>query len=282
MASYKVISSTELIRLFQQALDEKWGYIINTSGQTWTAKDQEKATDEMTLKYGKKWIGKRVSDCSGLFSWAFKKLDSYMPHGSNSMWNSYCVHKGKLVNGKRSDGQPLKPGTAVFKLRDGTDRHHVGLWDGTKVIEAKGTAYGVVANSKLSSWDEWGELKYVKYTNFEVNDMPNDTITYPTLRKGDKGDTVTMMQDLLSKNGSSLQVDGIFGSGTLNALKTFQKKKGLEVDGVCGPKTWAALLATVGLDETDDKVETPSVQYTDSEKLAILWDWYQSTLRTKS
>lgn len=281
MASYKVVSSTELIRLFQQALDEKWGYIINTSGQTWTAKDQEKATDEMTLKYGKKWIGKRVSDCSGLFSWAFKKLDSYTPHGSNSMWNSYCVHKGKLVNGKRSDGQSLKPGTAVFKLRNGTDRHHVGLWDGEKVIEAKGTRYGVVATSKLSDWQEWGELKYV---NFEVNDMPttNDPITYPTLRKGSKGDMVVMMQDLLSKNGSSLQVDGDFGSGTATAVRAFQKSHGLEIDGVCGPKTWAALLSTVGLDETDKNVEIPTVQYTDSEKIAILWDWYQSVLRTKS
>lgn len=277
MANYKVISSTELIRLFNKALDEKWGYILGTAGRTWTEKDQASTTDEQAQQYGSKWIGKRVADCSGLFYWAFKELGSYTYHGSNTIWNKYCVTKGDLVKGKRSDGQPLKPGTAVFKLKNGTDRYHIGLWDGEKVIEAKGTRYGVVATSKLSDWHEWGELMYV---NFEVNTMPetNTLIIYPTLRKGDKGDLVTMMQDLLSKNGSSLTVDGIFGSGTATAVRAFQKANGLEVDGICGPKTWAALLATT----TDKDVVTPEIQYTDAEKLAILWDWYQSALRAKN
>ena len=40
------------------------------------------------------------------------------------------------AGGKRTDGQPLKPGTAVF-LTKGSDRHHVGLYVGDgKVIEA--------------------------------------------------------------------------------------------------------------------------------------------------
>lgn len=59
-----------------------------------------------------------------------------MYHGSNTMWNKYAAAKGSLQGGKRTDGQPLKPGTAVF-LTKGSDRHHVGLYVGDgKVIEA--------------------------------------------------------------------------------------------------------------------------------------------------
>jgi len=81
-----------------------------------------------------------VADCSGLFTWAFKQLGGFMYHGSNTMWNKYCTAKGKLVNGRRSDGKELKPGTAVFVLKNGDDRSHVGLYiGGGKVIEASGT-----------------------------------------------------------------------------------------------------------------------------------------------
>ena len=39
----------------------------------------------------------------------------------------------------------------------------------------------------------------------------------------------------------SLEVDGVFGCNTANAVKSFQYRKGLEIDGICGPKTLAAL-----------------------------------------
>jgi len=68
--------------------------------------------------------------------------------------------------------------------------------------------------------------------------------SHATVRVGSKGsDVVTLQQKLLSL-GYSLPVygaDGSFGSETLAAVRAFQKGKGLSVDGVCGPKTWAAL-----------------------------------------
>lgn len=69
-------------------------------------------------------------------------------------------------------------------------------------------------------------------------------ITMKTLRKGDKGTQVKVLQWLLNENGYNAgAVDGIFGSGTQAAVKAFQKAKGLAVDGVVGKNTWTKLLA---------------------------------------
>ena len=66
--------------------------------------------------------------------------------------------------GKRTDGTPLKPGTAVYKFNASEGYHHVGLYIGEGVvIEAKGTAYGVVKSKIGSGWTHWGELKGVDY-----------------------------------------------------------------------------------------------------------------------
>ncbi|MCD8159803.1 MAG: peptidoglycan-binding protein [Clostridiales bacterium] len=64
-----------------------------------------------------------------------------------------------------------------------------------------------------------------------------------TLRNGDTGQQVTVLQKLLNQLGSSLTEDGDFGSKTEAAVKSYQKGQGLTQDGICGPKTWAAILA---------------------------------------
>jgi uncharacterized protein (TIGR02594 family) len=66
---------------------------------------------------------------------------------------------------------------------------------------------------------------------------PRPSEAKPTLQKGDTGPAVVEMQTLLPK-----WIDGDFGSTTEALLKEFQRSKGLEVDGICGPNTWAALL----------------------------------------
>lgn len=267
MANYKTISTEALIAKFQQALDEKWGYIWGTAGEKWTQEKQNKTTNEMAKKYGAKWIGKKVADCSGLFSWAFKQLGSYTPHGSNSMWKNYCTSKGDLKKGKRTDGKTLKPGTAAFTDKDG-DKSHVGLYIGNGwVIESEGTIKGVI-KSKItnSKWKCWGELKYVNYGSDASEEVKPDVSTpvYPTLRQGSKGDTVKSLQEMLSKLGSTLQVDGIFGPGTRSAVQAFQRKNGLEADGVVGSKTWAALnnaIKTPQEPEAKPEEEKPIITY---------------------
>lgn len=81
--------------------------------------------------------------------------------------------------------------------------------------------------------------------------MDNNTYSImKTLRKGDKGNEVARLQSLLG-----IESDSIFGEITEKAVMSFQKKHGLECDGIVGNKTWAALGVT------DSKVVDPSVVY---------------------
>src|SRR3982751_6763192 len=58
----------------------------------------------------------------------------------------------------------------------------------------------------------------------------------------DLKDEVKEFQTLLNKQGFSVMADGLFGSGTEQAVRKFQAAHGLHVDGVVGQATWTALL----------------------------------------
>lgn len=66
------------------------------------------------------------------------------------------------------------------------------------------------------------------------------------LTKGTKNDKVKEAQKLLKDNGYYTGVlDGDYGDMTVNAVKSFQKAKGLSVDGWIGPVTCQKLNSTV-------------------------------------
>lgn len=58
-----------------------------------------------------------------------------------------------------------------------------------------------------------------------------------TIKKGAKGDEVKVLQLIVGVTS-----DGIFGSKTETALKTWQKNNGLTADGIAGAKTWAKVV----------------------------------------
>ena len=59
---------------------------------------------------------------------------------------------------------------------------------------------------------------------------------------GSRGDEVRQVQEKLKRWGYyNGNVDGIFGSQTLEAVKYFQRKNGLTVDGIAGPATLKAM-----------------------------------------
>lgn len=257
-----MIDANELVDRFRIALDGRWGYIWGTAGIMWTEAEQKKKVNHMIALYGNgwkdseaakkdnyygaslyggKWVGRMVADCSGLFTWAFRELGSSIYHGSNTIWDRYCANQGKLKHGKRTDGLELRSGTAVFVNHDDR-RTHIGLYvGGGKVIEASGTTTGVITSDITNKkWSEWGELKGVAFSGSE----PQQPEIMPTLRRGDRGKWVTSLQTALLNRGYDLGshgVDGDFGRATESAVKAFQRDNGLAVDGVCGPKTWAAL-----------------------------------------
>ena len=59
---------------------------------------------------------------------------------------------------------------------------------------------------------------------------------------GSRGEEVKQIQTKLKRWGYYKgSIDGIYGSGTLSAVKSFQRKNGLTVDGVAGTKTLNAM-----------------------------------------
>lgn len=67
----------------------------------------------------------------------------------------------------------------------------------------------------------------------------------PMLRQGMKGEAVRAAQFLLNGRYCSCGMwgaDGEFGPQTKSAVLAFQRRTGLEADGIIGPQTWAKLL----------------------------------------
>lgn len=66
---------------------------------------------------------------------------------------------------------------------------------------------------------------------------------YPTLKKGDHNQHVLAWQRFLNQNGYACGIeDGIFGTNTELAVKSWQTSQGLKPDGIIGPKTWDTIM----------------------------------------
>ena len=104
-------------------------------------------------------------------------------------------------------------------------------------------------SSKPSSYDQWvadlqAELNRQYHTGLAVDGLkgPKTLAACPTVQKGAEGNITRLIQKRLNSVGFHLSTDGIFGSGTHNAVKVFQKNRGLEQDGIVGRNTWDWLL----------------------------------------
>lgn len=141
------MTASELIKLFQRMLDERWAYELGAAREG-------------------------CVDCSGAFVWAYKQLGESIEHGSNSI--------AHLRVGEYVSVADAKPGYAVFKLRpwredDSGNRwfdqqpgdcYHIGLMgrDG-RVLNAQSTKTGFVASPASQNWAFAAPLKAVEYTD---------------------------------------------------------------------------------------------------------------------
>jgi len=220
----------ELAKLAMEILPLKWGYIYGQAGAMWTAakqKELEQTTAEKFeagRRYGAKWIGHNVADCSGLVLYLCKQLGFSVPHGSNSIWRE-CLSEKRIIGAK-----DIPAGALVFKLRNGTDYYHVGVYvGGGKVVEAKGTQAGVV-ESDLSTWTHYGLLKQLNYSGAEekdeslkggsaVVDVPNNGTV--NVRESPAGKKVDVL-----KEGEKCEVMSVFTSGADVWAKVEYKRVG--------------------------------------------------------
>lgn len=81
---------------------------------------------------------------------------------------------------------------------------------------------------------------------------PKCTLTLRVLERGMKGNDVKTVQMLLlsygfkmTNNGKTYTADSSFGPATQNAVKNYQKSRGLTVTGKCDQATWSSLLGLV-------------------------------------
>lgn len=147
----------------EKMLSEKWGYIWGAAGVAWTRERQRNVSDANAKKYGSRWIGHTVADCSGVMVYIWKQHGLRIHHGSNGIARK---HVGEMQK------TPV-PGYAAFRHRardtekypDGRgDYYHIGIVaaDGQSVYEAKGTRQGFVM-SAAGGWDVFAPFLDVEY-----------------------------------------------------------------------------------------------------------------------
>ncbi|MCC8357893.1 MAG: peptidoglycan-binding protein [Oscillospiraceae bacterium] len=119
-----------------------------------------------------------------------------------------------------------------------------------------GTAYSTQAyNAWYQAYQEAVSGIYTGQTLTDtVNAEPSDAdpiaagdsaAAHAQVASGSRGQDVYTMQTYLIALGyhcGDTGADGIFGTATRAAVRAFQSDYNLKVDGVCGPKTWAALI----------------------------------------
>jgi peptidoglycan hydrolase-like protein with peptidoglycan-binding domain len=82
-----------------------------------------------------------------------------------------------------------------------------------------------------------GIVGEITWLNIDEADMSN-----PTIRRGSTGNPVRRAQKRLTLGGYDTNgVDGVFGASTEAAVTRFQGDRGLTVDGIVGPRTWAEI-----------------------------------------
>ncbi len=80
---------------------------------------------------------------------------------------------------------------------------------------------------------------------------------YPLIKRGSISNYVLIAQDDLNTLGYTTGgLDGIFGAATQEAVRRYQSKVGLAVDGIVGCNTWSSLQEdVVGTGKTSTTID---------------------------
>jgi N-acetylmuramoyl-L-alanine amidase len=119
--------------------------------------------------------------------------------------------------------------------------------------DAELTAYGQAVAKGVINWLEASDKVKKQAAKPAATSKPaakaekqqTVKIELPVLTQGSKGAAVGTMQTLIEADGiscGSTGADKSFGPATDKAVRKYQKKHGLKVDGQCGLTTWTSLL----------------------------------------
>lgn len=241
------VKNTDLVKYFQKAEKEKWGYVWGLNGTLYTEElaKQYKARKRSTSKYRdpetywtvdcKRWFGKMAADCSGGIVGAIRTINpSYGDRSANS-FKAQFTEKGKIGT------LPEISGLALWY--DG----HIGIYEGNGyALEFRGTEYGCVRTKvKGRGWKYWGKIKGVQYPSAtKVEKIETWTVTrvLKLTSPMQTGADVKALQTRLNAAGFDCgKVDGIFGKKTDKAVRRYQESNKLVVDGKAGKNTIKSL-----------------------------------------
>ena len=261
-----------------------WPYVFGAIGEMCTPKNRDrranasyptiiskcqvlsgKAKDCSGCEWGQ---GVRIFDCRGFTYWLLKQVDIKI--STVGATTQYAEAAAWDMRGEIK-GMPAGAVCCVFKDKNGTKTHtgmHIG---GGQIIHCSGTVKR--GKTSDSGWTHFGIPKGL-YTAEELDKLRETIPVHPTLRRGDIGEAVRQMQVLLIAAGypvGTSGVDGIFGSGTESGVLAFQADNGLIADGICGPKTWAALDGAPRPKETYT-VHIPGLDQVTAESFAAAYE----------
>lgn len=190
---------------------------------------------------GCKYKGGLMFDCRGFTYWCLKQVGIILSGGGAT--SQYNTSGNWVARGKIEEMPDVVCCVFQYDKKKG-NMAHTGLyipWEKRIIDCSTDVGYRKVT----SAWTHYAVPKGL-YSAEELADKKVAVIstTYPTVKRGSRGETVKKLQELLNTNGYSVgEVDGIFGANTLAAVKNFQAAHGLDSDGIVGPNTWSALSA---------------------------------------
>lgn len=219
---------------------------------------------------GCKYDGRLAFDCRGFTHWCLEQVDiSITGQAVGTQWRGdNWVEKGDIA------AMPDLVCCVFIKKSDGTWSHtglHVG---GGHIIHCSGE----VKRDTVGGDRDWNYYAIPKglYTDEELKKAHEGRPIMRTLRKGDSGEDVRTLQTLLNGIGFNCgTADGIYGTKTVEAVKRFQERYGLTVDGVAGPSTQTRLSEVTAdptvpeLPEGDDEHDTPDTPVVMSHAKAL-------------
>lgn len=104
-------------------------------------------------------------------------------------------------------------------------------------------AIGCYRYADGQSWIHVGSNNGRYWTQAKPNAQRVISTFLPLLKKGSESEFVGVLQKRLKASGHNVgAIDNKFGPKTLAAVKAYQKKNALVIDGIVGPMTWTDIL----------------------------------------